>query len=289
MMKLDRGSLPIPAFFKTVVLTVSVVSGAVVGRSQVTMVNGVNVDTALTSAAPETNVHENSPGSFSGGLAAFGPTASSNGQASATVTGALVNGQLDPTVGASLSTTGFGNTYNATAGLTYSLIVVPVGGLGGAAGSDVSVDATGSASVSASGSYYDNANAPAATAAIAGPGLAGSVPLFSLAPLGSLGSVSDNDFDQPLTLLSGDVYTVTLNASVAESADPGVNLNASVDPQFSIDPTFALSNPGYSLAFSPGFPGSASPVGGVPDASSTLGLLALSLGALAAGRRYLRR
>ena len=112
-----------------------------------------------------------------------------------------------------------------------------------------------------------------------------------IADLGDLEFTHETEtlpFDDTYTLYTNSVYTVTMNANVSESADPAEVLNATIDPQAFIEPAFLDLNPGFFLAFSPGFPGSPTHQP-VPDAASTVGLLALGMGGLAALRRQISR
>lgn len=63
-------------------------------------------------------------------------------------------------------------------------------------------------------------------------------------------SISSDDFSDAITVTSGMLYDVYLNADLSIE---GISLaSANADPYIQIDPAFASANPGFSLEFSDG-------------------------------------
>lgn len=97
--------------------------------------------------------------------------------------------------------------------------------------------------------------------------------------LGQPGATETESADQVLYLMSNTEYEVDLGAEAALSVDADnpvgtYTATTTVDPMFSIDPSFSLQ--GYSLGVSPGL---------VPDADSTWVLCAVAFIGLAGCRR----
>jgi len=153
--------------------------------------------------------------------------------------------------------------------LTYAFEIIPTGGLNGTnTGNPVTVDITGNASVVSTGSYYDTAynSSEAASLALTLPGI-------GTGKIVNLSGLSSQAFSFQGSLLTGTVYTLGLDASLYVGGE-NETLQAMVDPQINV-------GSGYSVAFSPNFPGSGPATTSVPDAPWTAGLMALGLGALA--------
>jgi hypothetical protein len=139
---------------------------------------------------------------------------------------------------------------------------------------------------------FDTAYTPLAEVTLAGPNSSFTPPFVKVNSLTSgntlTGASSTVDFDETFLLVSGDVYTLTLYANAGYNADPPEDLSAFVDPMAIISPAFEANNPGFELAFAPGFPGNSSSTSTVPEKASTLALLGASAVLLAcarAGRR----
>lgn len=273
--------------------TGSIVAFTAIGRSQVQTQSGYLADPTLSAPVVSQTVAEIAPsfyinsytGSFTGpgSVTTFGAeldntgTPTSTGFATAGASGALnaSSGLLDPSVSAAINST-VNSTFRVDSNLTYSFYIMPVGGLtSGTTGLPVSVDITGSAAVTSTGAFYDSAYDSSETASL-------SIALGGAsANIVNLSGLSATTFDYSGGLFTGSVYTLTLDASLYTGGE-SESLQAYLDPQVSV-------GSGYSVVFSPGFPGSGSASGpSVPDAASTSGLLALAMCGLVAMRKRLR-
>jgi hypothetical protein len=282
------------AFFAA---AVALVASALPARSQLSTTNGYLTDAALPAPTVQTSIVVSNPfpipslHSDSTVFGINGPSSLPSGLFVYASTGGGLSGDgvLDPGVGAGFTVTADANSgiegIVVNSDVSYSFEV-----LGGVAGTPVSIDYVGNASITAGstigpqGVYgFGNANVTIIDETESEPEIF-EVGLAAFNP----GTYSVSAFPSPIDVIAGDVYTVTLSTQLEEDGgNLGVSMSSAIDPQLIVD----LSNPGYSIAYSPGLPGSSGSDSGnnVPDATSTIGLFAFGMGCIAVFSRKFAR